>query len=278
MKRFFFRRWVIHFIVVAFLCLNAFGTGFAEEFRGVEFPQGSVSFADAVVSYAPGSGVSAPYNNPERALGIPDYISEEEDRYVSLEDEGVLILRFTDNSLTTSGDDANDLWVFEIGGSIEPTSVAISTNGMDWIDVGDTGGAISGIDIDAFIGAGVVAGEKYSFVKLIDLLPHQSNTPWTGADIDAVGAISSAPPVITCEDSDGDGVADHIDKCPNTPPNSWVNKEGCPASGFYTQEQVDQIIASILTWGDTNGDKKIGLAEAIHALQVSSGVTEPAIK
>lgn len=166
----------------------------ATPYHGVEFPDGAVSFADAVVSYYPGTNVGPGYNDPTTALGIPD--AGPNDNYVSLGNEGILVIQFTDNSLTTSGDALNDLWVFEIGGAIEPTSVAISTNGSDWIGVGVTTGATSGIDIDAYIGAGgVVLNEKYSFVKVTDLLPAQSGSPWAGADIDAIGAISSASPV-----------------------------------------------------------------------------------
>lgn len=172
-------------------------SGEAILYRGVEFPDGAISFADAVVSYNPGPYVGAfPYSNPQNALGPPDWI-DTGDYYVSLGDEGELVLQFTDNSLTTSGDDSEDLWVFEIGDAIEPTAVAISTNGTDWIGVGATSGATSGIDIDAYIGSGVDLYEKYSFVKITDLLPNQSGSPYGGADIDAVGAISSAPPVNT---------------------------------------------------------------------------------
>jgi len=46
---------------------------------------------------------------------------------------------------------------------------------------------------------------------------------------------------------------------------------GC--SELYTQEEVDRIVENILLWGDTNGDKKIGLIEAIRALQVTAGAT-----
>jgi len=81
-----------------------------------------------------------------------------------------------------------------------------------------------------------------------------------------------------CNDTDQDGVPDQWDNCPSTNNNSWVNNMGCPAEGLYTEEQLNQIISHILTWGDLNGDKKIGLSEAIHALKVSSGVTEPEIK
>lgn len=172
----------------------------AEVYDGVELPDGDVAFADAVIDYTPTDGVNSPYNNPDSAIDVPD------GNDVSLGDEGVLILQFTDNSLTTSGDDSNDLWVFEIGPSIEPTSVSISVNGRDWIEVGQTEGSTSGIDIDSYIDSGVVLGEKYSFVKITDLLPHQSGSPYTGADIDAVGAISSDESVALIANAGSDQV------------------------------------------------------------------------
>ena len=177
-------------VAVCWLCGGWAGAGII---GGVDFPDGESSFADAVVEYLPGSGVGAGYDDPAAALGIPDYSGPGD--YVSLGDEGILTLKFEDNSLTTSGDSAEDLWVFEIGGAIEPTAAAISTHGTEWIEVGATSGATSGVDIDAYIGSGVVLWERYAYVRLTDLLPHQSGSPYTGADIDAVGAISSAPPV-----------------------------------------------------------------------------------
>ena len=76
-------------------------------------------------------------------------------------------------------------------------------------------------------------------------------------------------------DSDKDGVLDQWDNCPNTPENVCTNKHGCLCEGLYTEEQVNQIVSNILTWGDTNNDGKIGLAEAIRALRITSGVTLP---
>ena len=73
-------------------------------------------------------------------------------------------------------------------------------------------------------------------------------------------------------DSDEDGVIDQWDTCPDTPFNSWVNNTGCHVSGLYTEEQMNQMVEAILTWGDTDGDKKITLIEAIKALRVTSGV------
>ena len=251
---------------------------FAEEFGNVNFPEGSVSFADIVVSYSPTAGVKSPFNDPNQALGPPNFTSSDKGDYVALGDEGTLIVKFTDNSLTTSGDETLDLWIFEIGGAIEPTEISISTDGTNWINVGHAGGSTSGIDIDSYIDNGVIPGEKYSYVLLRDMLPHQSGSPDTGADIDAIGAISSSSPVHDCIDSDKDGVIDEWDQCPDTKEGSWINSSGCPATGLYTEEQMNQMVSSILLWGDINGDNKISLIEAIKALRVTSGITEPAIK
>jgi len=79
-------------------------------------------------------------------------------------------------------------------------------------------------------------------------------------------------------DSDNDGVIDSWDKCLNTPTNSFVDKTGCKAKGLYTEEQMNQMVSSILSWGDLNGDNRISLIEAIKALRVTSGVTEPIVK
>ena len=148
------------------------------------------AFADVVVSYSQGAGVGANYDNPNDALGEPDYSSPTGS--VSLGRGGSLVLQFTDNSLTTSGNSDADLYVFEIGGAIEYFDVDISTNGVDWINVGTSIGQPAVIDIDAV--AGVVLYELYSFVRLTDVDPDQSGSPFAEADIDAVGAISSAPP------------------------------------------------------------------------------------
>lgn len=172
-------------------------------YGGVEFPQGGSSFADEVIAYSiVGGGVLAPHADATKALGIPDYAND--DGYVSLGASagGYLILKFSDNSLTTSGNSDNDLWVFEIGGAVEPTQVFISQNGVSWIDLGLIQGSTRGIDIDNFTAAGVQIGAQYSYVKLVEVDPSgapDSGSPFSGADIDAVGAISSAPPVATPE-------------------------------------------------------------------------------
>ncbi len=79
-------------------------------------------------------------------------------------------------------------------------------------------------------------------------------------------------------DTDLDGVVDEWDECPDTPPNSYVNSKGCPSPGLYTEEQVNKMVADILAWGDMNGDNKIGLTEAIHALRTTVGLPDSTIK
>lgn len=179
----------------SFLCIIGISNVcWAIEYKGVEFPDGAASFADAVISYTNTAGVSDLYDDPSEALGIPDYTEGDGVDYVSLGHGGELILQFTDNSLTTSGTTAEDLWIFEIGGAVENMDVYIGTNTSNWIFLGQVLGQPTGINIDAI--AGVTMGTQYSFVRIVDGGdPYSSGSPWEGADIDAVGAISSAPPV-----------------------------------------------------------------------------------
>jgi hypothetical protein len=81
----------------------------------------------------------------------------------------------------------------------------------------------------------------------------------------------------SCPDSDSDGVPDAWDSCGSTPSGAYVDKNGCPAIGFYSEEQMNKMVQNILTWGDIDGDKKIGLSEVIYALRVVAGITEPSI-
>ena len=170
----------------------------AASFGGVDFPDGAFSFADEVVLYDPlFDGGPQPSDAAARdaaeALGIPDYTSGPGTDYVSLGDGGRLVLRFTNNSLTGSGDNALDLWIFEVGPDVEDTFVEISKNGSEWFSVGKVFGSQSGIDIDAF---GFGTTDFFSFVRLTDDTTEGQQVGGTvGADIDAVGAISSAAAV-----------------------------------------------------------------------------------
>jgi hypothetical protein len=193
MKKLLLLFWIVPVI------LSVSTIAWAEIFHGVDFPGGAASFADAVVSFNPVINASnqptAPYITPSEALGIPNYgDSGVPIGYVSLGSGGSITLQFTDNSLTGSGTSAMDLWIFEIGPDVEDTFVEISKNGSTWFPVGKVFGATSGVDIDAF---GFGTTDFFSFVRLTDDPSEGASFggPTVGADIDAVGAISSAPPV-----------------------------------------------------------------------------------
>ncbi len=178
------------------LALLSAGPVAADVIGGVDFPGGIASFADQVVAYDVGSGgVTAPHQGASNALGVPDYpggvtcVDVGGCSYVSLGSGGLLVLRFTDNVLTGSDSAAFDLWVFEIGPDVEDTFVAVSTDGLFWNEVGKVSGGTRGIDLDAF---GFGTGSTFSYVRLIDDRAEGATSgPTAGADIDAVGAIST---------------------------------------------------------------------------------------
>jgi len=166
-------------------------------YDGITFPGGDLSFADQVISWD--FGVVAPtdpdYTDPTAAIGPPDYSGSLGS--FSLGAGGSLVLRFTDNSLTGSGTSDFDLHIFEIGPDVEDTDVWISIDGLDWLSVGKVFGATSSIDIDPYLtSAGLAADTRFSYVRLQDIYGEGATAGSTvGADIDAVGAISSALPV-----------------------------------------------------------------------------------
>ena len=74
-------------------------------------------------------------------------------------------MRFTNNSLTGSGNSNLDLWIFEIGPDIEDTFVDVSKDGSTWFSVGAVTGSTRGVDIDAF---GFGTSDFFSYVRLTD--------------------------------------------------------------------------------------------------------------
>ena len=173
---------------------------------GVEFPQGEISFADAVSAYNPDGGGAVPTaanSEPGNALGMPEVAGSTsigacsgdpfDCPFVSLGDGGFIELQFTDNRLTGSDDNAFDLWIFEVGPDVEDTFVEISKNGSTWFSVGKVFGTTSGIDIDAF---GFTSSDLFSYVRLTDDTDEGGQSGASvGADIDAVGAITTVPAI-----------------------------------------------------------------------------------
>lgn len=152
----------------------------------VAFPLGDVSFADAVESYTAGDPAPrAAATKAEAALGIPNVGKHDKKGYVSLGCAGELVLKFDDNALIDVA--GPDLYVFEIGPNVEPTGLAVSNDGEQWIRVGQISGGQSEIDLAPY----VAGATSFRYVRLVDLKSScGGRTP--GADIDAVGAIGSA--------------------------------------------------------------------------------------
>lgn len=168
-----------------------------ETLNGILFEQGRISFADRVIDYSPDAGNAPPtliHQTPNSALGVPDGNGRGPEPVdgqfaVSLGLGGSITLQFVDNYLTGSGDSSNDLVIFETG-EIESVSVEISRDGISYFNVGIVGGLTDQIDIDGF-GFGI--NDRFSFVRLTDLRQGSTTGTSLGADIDAVGAISSVP-------------------------------------------------------------------------------------
>jgi hypothetical protein len=159
---------------------------YAEVIRGVDFPLGARSFVDEVTGYNNQFGGPNPLlprsTNRYMALGTPDGFN------VSLGQGGRLTLRFTDNVLRGSNSSAPDLVIFEAAGDgNEGLTVEISKDGSSWISVGRAFSGATMIDIDAF---GARSADEYQYVRLTDI---RAQFAGAGADVDAVGAITSSP-------------------------------------------------------------------------------------
>lgn len=178
-------------------------------FGGVVYPLGAASFADEVVLYQKGRRVEAPYDTAEVTVGPPVPV-EGQIGWMALGDDGVLVLRFNDNALVDQDAYMNglDLFIYEIGTSVEGFDVDISIDGEEWIELGRVRGQPTGIDIGPF----VESGARFSYVRLRDDNVRQSGPPFAGADIDAVGAIGSfAQTPEGTGDFNGDGQVDFED-------------------------------------------------------------------
>jgi hypothetical protein len=137
------------------------------------------------------------YRNGANTLGAPDMdisrsitcFSSPNDQdcgFASLGEGGVLTVKFTDNLLRGSGSADLDLWIFDMG-TPDAFYLDISADGSTWLSLGTIGG-FTGVDLDAF-GYGVA--DTFAWVRLRDAPGGQPSGPTLGADIDAIGAIST---------------------------------------------------------------------------------------
>jgi hypothetical protein len=175
---------------------------------GQFYASGAISFADSVVSYDPRAGGGpvplAGLQDATQALGAPDYSSIGEplpnQGVVSLGRGGVLVVRFDDNILTGSDDSSPDLAVYEVGNA-ELVRVEVSPDGVTYTSVGSASFNNPYIDLDRY---GFTSLSQLLYVRLTDEPNEGGNTGNSvGADIDAVGAISSRPGVRYSPDGTG---------------------------------------------------------------------------
>uniref|UniRef100_A0A486XJ12 Outer membrane lipoprotein omp16 n=1 Tax=Rheinheimera sp. BAL341 TaxID=1708203 RepID=A0A486XJ12_9GAMM len=153
--------------------------------REICLPLAELSFADQVVAFTAGEKPSKiPFNNPQKALGEPDYRSTKSADFISIGCDGELIVQFTDNVLVDVA--GPDLYIFEVGPFVEKTELAISQDGSNWLEVGVIEGARSDVDINGL----VAAGEHYNYVRLRNA-GRSCGGMHSGADIDAIAAVGA---------------------------------------------------------------------------------------
>ncbi|MCE2810711.1 MAG: dockerin type I domain-containing protein, partial [Planctomycetaceae bacterium] len=164
------------------------------------YSDGALSFADLAPAnlYNPRAGGGpvpiAGLQVPGNAVGAPDYSGIGEpipgQGAVSLGRGGVLVVQFADNFLTGSDDVRPDLAVYEVG-LPELVRVEVSADGVNYTSVGSASFNNRYIDLDQF---GFNSLSQLQFVRLTDE-PGDGPTSGdsVGADIDAVGALSSRP-------------------------------------------------------------------------------------
>ncbi|TWU43459.1 hypothetical protein Q31b_25000 [Novipirellula aureliae] len=189
--------------------VNEAAESFPDVYNDTVFDHGEISFADSVISFTAGANVTPGFDDPTRALGVPDAggsgVEPTDGEFTtSLGRRGTITVAFTDNYLTGSGDARPDLIVFETG-SIEGVMVEVSRDGSTFINVGIIGGIDSTIDLDS---AGFGAHDRFGFVRLTDLAQGTLTTGAVGADIDAVGALSTVAADIYIPGSQGVVVQD----------------------------------------------------------------------
>ena len=178
--------------------VTAIATPPAATFGDDFYRNGSISFADSIRSYNPRAGGGpvpiAGLQVSTNAIGAPNYTGIGEpiagQGVVSLGRGGSLVVQFTNNVLTGSDDPRADLAVYEVG-TPEQVHVEVSSDGVNYTSVGFASFNSRYIDLDAY---GFNSLSQLYYVRLTDLANEGALTgDSVGADIDAVGAISSRP-------------------------------------------------------------------------------------
>jgi outer membrane protein OmpA-like peptidoglycan-associated protein len=169
---------------------SASGDIFDAQGHVVTFPRERAHFAERVVAYEVGNPEPVPEGqDPTQALGPPDYTADKwkKPRAVSLGNGGSITLSFGEGALIDG--DGPELFIWEIGPSVEAMEVEISADGATWIKAGIARGGACAVDIGPYVSP----GDVFHFVRLRDV-PHQGSDSdaWPGADVDAVAVLGSS--------------------------------------------------------------------------------------
>ncbi len=168
--------------------INADTTQSYTDYRNnvIELPAGSASFVDRVVGRKKGKmKVKKKEDNPNNALGEPDYRKPGDGHAFTLGCKGQATFEFTDNALIDVA--GIDFYIFEVGKDVEPMRVDLSNNGKNWLSIGKISGGKVGIDIADYN----LKQQNFRFVRITDLGKFCSGE-WPGADVDAIAAVGSA--------------------------------------------------------------------------------------
>ena len=210
--------------------------------------QSGASFGDEILFNGVNCDQVNVFNDPNEALGVADYNGIPNDgNYVSLGSRGFIDIGFTNNLLVNSGDDAVDLWVFEIGPAVESMNIELKpfdqltidrllSQGLEdpdldgYFDMGNIDGSTSGLDIDNIIPGFVFADLRFDAVRVRDLFGNcDIRTP--GADIDAICALSGVQ--IDCQGTVfGTAIIDDCGIC-NDPLDSLFNLSCSDCAGNF---------------------------------------------
>ena len=154
-------------------------------------PLGKIAFADTVVEFKRGNPpAKEPFNNPDNGLGEPDFTTynTKEPKYVSIGCGGQYTIKFKEVGFIDI--EGPDLVFFEVGPSIEPFKVEISTDGKKWLQLGrQVNGGQTTVDIGRFVRK-TDPPQIFHYIRITDLKRYCGG-PTPGADIDAIGAIGA---------------------------------------------------------------------------------------
>ena len=256
--------------------------------KEIYLPSGKISFADRVVSSNYGKeiprGKYLKVAKAEKSLGEPNWVSENYES-TCMGCGGQLVLEFTDNRLVDIP--GIDLYIFEIGPAVEPTSVYVGNVLGEWIYVGKTKGSTSGLDISR----AVKPTDSFRYIKLVDLESGCGGKS-PGADIDAVAAIGSISASQSQEDEPENDSFDQLEIGESMVLESILFYRNSTRLYEKSFEQINQVAAylkknnhSIEISGHTEsrGGKKANLrlsqrrAEKVKELLVNKGIRKKRI-